>query len=160
MIHHLSVAARDPRRVAQVFAELLDGVALPFPPNPGSFMAVARDGHGTGVEVHPADIVLEPNGEHGARFAALEPASPFSAVHFALSVSLETDAIAAIARREGWHCVECSRGGDFDVIELWVENRWLVELMPPAFAARYLAFAGKLAAALDPSAMMTSHAPA
>jgi hypothetical protein len=33
MIHHLSIAAREPQRVA----ELMGGEAVPFPPNPGSF---------------------------------------------------------------------------------------------------------------------------
>ena len=39
MIHHLSVAARDPKQVADFFAELMGGFAVPFPPNPGGYMA-------------------------------------------------------------------------------------------------------------------------
>jgi len=139
MIHHLSVAAHDPARVAGVFAELLEGVVMPFPPKPGAYLAAARDGHGTGVEVLPADTVLEPNGATGVRFACATP-STRSPVHFALSVGVDAARIFAVAAREGWACVECDRDGNFDVIELWVENRWLVELLPPPFAARYLAF--------------------
>src|SRR4051794_29803214 len=37
MIHHLSIAARDPRHAASVLAELMGGKSVPFPPNPGSF---------------------------------------------------------------------------------------------------------------------------
>ena len=159
MIHHLSVAANGPQRVAGVFAELLGGFVIPFPPHPRSFMAVARDGNGTSVEVHPADTVLAPNGERGARFAKAAPASPHSPVHFALSVALDAEAVSAIARREGWLCAEASRGGDFDVIELWVENRWLVEVLPPALAARYLAFCNRVTQAADPRVLMADHAP-
>jgi hypothetical protein len=43
MIHHLSIAARDPRRVASVLAEIMGGRALPFPPTPGSFFALQLD---------------------------------------------------------------------------------------------------------------------
>ena len=32
MIHHLSIAARDPKQAAAVLAELMGGTAVPFPP--------------------------------------------------------------------------------------------------------------------------------
>ena len=48
MIHHLSIAARDPRHVAGVLAEFMGGISVPFPPNPGSFFALQRDEHGSG----------------------------------------------------------------------------------------------------------------
>ena len=35
MIHHLSIAARDPQHAAGVLAELMGGKSVPFPPNPG-----------------------------------------------------------------------------------------------------------------------------
>ena len=65
MIHHLSIAARDPQRAAGVLAELMGGKAVPFPPNPGSFFALQLDEHGSGVEVYPAGTELEPNGSTG-----------------------------------------------------------------------------------------------
>src|SRR5208337_203341 len=69
MIHHLSIAARDPKHVAGVLAEFMGGVAVPFPPNPGSFFALQRDEHGSGVEVYPAGTELQPGGSDGAGFA-------------------------------------------------------------------------------------------
>ena len=65
MIHHLSIAARDPKHVAGVLAEFMGGVAVPFPPNPGSFFALQLDEHGSGVEVHPAGTELQPGGNNG-----------------------------------------------------------------------------------------------
>ena len=46
MIHHLSIAARDPKHVAGILAELMGGVAVPFPANPASFFALQLDDHG------------------------------------------------------------------------------------------------------------------
>jgi hypothetical protein len=160
MIHHISIAAREPRRVAGALAELLGGFVIPFPPHPGSFLAVGRDGNGTGVEVHPEDVVLEPGDPRGARFGHAAPRTPYSPVHMALSVECDEAAVRAIAAREGWTCQHCDRGGDFDLLELWLENRFLVEVLTPAMAARYLAFANRVGGAKDPDALMASHAPA
>jgi hypothetical protein len=140
MIHHLSIAARDPKHVAGVLAELMGGVAVPFPPNPGSYFALQLDEHGSGVEVHPAGIELRPGGDNGAGFAKKPEAGGFGPVHFALSVKAEADAVEAIAKREGWQCHLCNRGR-FHVIEVWLENEFMVEVLPPEFAAEYLAFA-------------------
>ena len=53
MIHHVSIAAREPQRVAQVLAELLGGYAGPFiGPFPGAWVVYQEDGHGTGIEIY------------------------------------------------------------------------------------------------------------
>src|SRR5439155_27356710 len=70
MIHHLSIAARDPQRAAEILAELMGGKAVPFPPNPGSFFALQLDEHGSGVEVYPAGTELQPNGAVGGSFVS------------------------------------------------------------------------------------------
>jgi hypothetical protein len=140
MIHHLSIAARDPKHVAGVLAEFMGGVAVPFPPNPGSFFALQLDEHGSGVEVYPAGTQLQPGGSDGGGFVK-KPAAErgYGPTHFALSVTAEADAVEAIASREGWQCYRCNRG-PFHVIEVWVENESMVEILPPEFAAEYLAF--------------------
>jgi hypothetical protein len=82
MIHHISIAARQPLHVSQVLAELLQGQSVP--------------------------------------------------------VSL--DRIQSIAERAGWRMVHCRRGDNyFDVIEFWIEDRLLIELLPPEIVDRYLA---------------------
>ena len=68
MIHHLSIAARDPKHSAEVLAEIMGGKAVPFPPNPGSFFALQLDDHGSGVE--------GPNCSPPARKAAALSGSP------------------------------------------------------------------------------------
>ena len=163
MIHHLSIAAHDPKHVADVLAELMGGIAVPFSPNPGSFFALQLDDHGSGVEVHPTGLELRPNGISGGNFAR-NPGSErgYGPTHFALSVATDADTVEAVARREGWQCFRCDRG-PFHVIEVWIENQFMVEVLPPEFAREYLAFTRpdtvrEAMAAGRPSA--SRHAPA
>jgi hypothetical protein len=139
MIHHLSIAARDPQHVAGVLAEMMGGTAVRFPPNPGSFFALQLDEHGSGVEVYPAGTQLEPGAAVGAKFVKKETGRGYGPTHFALSVATDADAVEAIASREGWQCFRCNRG-PFHVIEVWVENEQMVEILPPEYAREYLAF--------------------
>jgi hypothetical protein len=138
MIHHLSIAARDPKQAAGVLAEIMGGTAVPFPPNPGSFFALQLDEHGSGVEVYPAGTELHPGGSVGGNFVKKDPRS-YGSTHFALSVATNADTVHAIAQRAGWQYFDCNRG-PFHVIEVWVENETMVEVLPPEFAAEYLAF--------------------
>lgn len=138
MIHHMSIAVREPERVARALAELLGGDVTPFGPLPGSFIAWARDESGTAVDCMPLGTELRP-GEGGeeAGFAAAEHPSRYAATHAAVSVERTEDEIRAVAEREGWRAVRCSRG-PFDVVEVWVENAVLFELMTPEMAGDYL----------------------
>lgn len=138
MIHHLSIAARDPQRAAGVLAEIMGGTAVPFPPNPGSFFALQLDSHGSGVEVYPAGTELQPNGAAGGSFVKTAPRG-YGATHCAISVPTEGATVQAIAEKAGWHCYDCNRG-PFHVIEVWVENETMIEVLPPAYAQEYLAF--------------------
>ena len=149
MIQHLSIAARDPQHVAEVLAEFMGGAATRFTPNPGSWFAHQHDEYGTGVEVYPAGTELRPAGPEGAGFAMTEPIrSRYSPTHFALSVPISQEQIAEIAEREGWQCYCCERGtGGFHVMEVWIENTGMVELLPPAFAAEYLMLTRRVHAA-------------
>src|SRR5215467_10311355 len=85
MIHHVSIPARDPRRVAEVLAELMGGQCHPFGPLDGAYMAASGDRHGSMIEVYPerATLDIPPNddqvvfGENAAppRNWPLHPAS-------------------------------------------------------------------------------------
>ena len=161
MIHHLSIAARDPKHVAGVLAELMGGTAVTFPPNPGSFFALQLDDHGSGVEVYPAGTELEPNGSVGGSFVKRpQPERGYGSTHFALSVSTDAEKVEDIARRAGWHCFTCNRG-PFHVIEVWVENHTMVEILPPEFAREYLAFTrpDKVAASMAAAATASGRHP-
>ncbi|MDT7541415.1 MAG: hypothetical protein QOE33_1319 [Acidobacteriota bacterium] len=142
MIHHISIAAKDPQRVARVIAELWQTEALPFPPVPGAFIVIADDEHGTAIEVSPLGTELVPgmSDEEEAQPTLNDSASPFTATHAALSVPLSAERVKEIAAREGWRTGTFERGGVFDVIEFWVEDRLLLELLSPDMVQRYLDF--------------------
>ena len=139
MIHHISIAAKDPRHVAEVLAELWQTRALPFPPVPGSYIVIADDGRGTAIEVSPLGTELLPgDGDEQVQTRLDESASPYTATHAALSVPLSRERIKEIAMREGWRSGAFTRGGIFEVIEFWVEGRLMLELLAPDMAQRYL----------------------
>jgi len=137
MIHHFSITARNPAHVADVMAEVLGGRSFPFHAFTGSFIAIADDAHGTAVEVYPLGTELVPGGRNDGVHGVLnaQPAI-FSGTHAAISVALAEDAIENIARREAWRAVTCGRR-DFQVIEFWIENRVLIELLTPAMTEAY-----------------------
>lgn len=141
MIHHISIAANRPLHVAQVLAELCQGQTAPFPAHAGSYLVLALDPHGTMIEIHPHGTELRPGREDEASYVSHNPlASAYTAVHAAISVSTSEAQIRNIAAREGWQVMRCDRQGYFEVIELWIENQWLLELLPPNLAPQYLAF--------------------
>jgi hypothetical protein len=126
-----------------VLAEVLQGTSIPFPGYPGSYVALALDSQGTMIEVHPFGTALFPgDAANEASHLRSNPASSrYSANHTAISVPVSAAEIQAIADREGWRMVLCRRGDDyFDVIEFWLENQLLIELLPPELVTQYLTF--------------------
>ena len=135
MIIHASIPADDPERVARVIAELWRGSCTPFPPVPGVFVARADDDRGTQVEVGPRGRVGAPGPGDVERRDA--PASDYSEVHLNIASPLSDDEVLAIGAREGWTARRCDRGGLFALIELWLENKFMIEVMNDAEWARY-----------------------
>ena len=138
MIFHLSVAAQNPQHVAEVIAELWRGRALAFPPFPESWIAFAGDARGSAIEVYPLGRELAP-GDREVAMRARPSASTGTATHLAIATPLSEDEVKAIAAREGWRALVCDRGGLFHVVEFWVENRLLVEVLTPEMQREYLA---------------------
>lgn len=141
MIHHISLAAQNPLHVAEVLAEIWHGNVAPFPPHPGSYVVCPGDEYGTMIEIFPLGTELKPgnDNEHVGFFQSSFP-SQFTATHAAISVLMSQAEIEQIGIREGWRVVRCNRDSFFDVIEFWVENTLMLELLPPAFARQYLMF--------------------
>ena len=152
MINHISIAASDPQRVANVLAEIWEGAVYPFPPCPNSYFVVANDGRGSAVEVTPAGTVLipgeglpdendlsAPTEEHEARFVQSELKPKYVATHLNINTKKSIEEIREIAKREGWRVLVCNRGeGLFQLIEVWVENTFMLEVMTPEQTARYI----------------------
>jgi hypothetical protein len=146
MIHHVSIPARDPRHVAEVLAELMRGKCHPFGPLEGAFMAASGDEHGTMIEVYPdrATLDIPPNDDQVVFGDNTAPPTtwPF---HVFLSVPREADEVERIGAREGWRAKTYGRGMQgkkpfFHVIEFWLENRLMIEVVSPAMAQEYQDF--------------------
>lgn len=152
MINHLSIAVNEPQRVANFIAEIWDGIVFPFPPAPDSFFVIANDGKGTALEVMPAGTVIVPGemlpnvndpapvtGMYEAQFVKSEYVPRYVATHINISTQLNIDAVRAIAEREGWRVVVCNRGGGlFQLVEVWIENTFMLEVMTPEQTERYI----------------------
>ncbi|MBD1875659.1 hypothetical protein H6F75_19435 [Nodosilinea sp. FACHB-131] len=140
MIHHISVSVNDPLHVATVMAEIFQGYVIPFPVNPGSYMALAADAAGTAIEFYPAGSEILPDSHQGEAGFRLNPQpTQYCAFHAAISVPISLEEIERIGDREGWRVLFASRDGMFDVVEFWVENRLMLELLTPTMAVKYQA---------------------
>jgi len=153
MINHISFGVNEPRKVANILAELWGGVAMPFPPSPGGWAAFADDGKGTMVELVPIDVHLIPGeglpdeatfneetrtDEYEATFTPGNESSLFGSVHLNINSPLDEESIKAIAKREGWRCFTANRGGGlFQLIEFWIEDRFMVEVNTPEMTSIY-----------------------
>ncbi|NEO39605.1 MAG: hypothetical protein F6J90_26050 [Moorea sp. SIOASIH] len=138
MIFHLSIAADNPYHVGKVLAEIFKGDCIEFAPHPGSYMTLAFDQYGTAIEVYPRGTELKP-GTHKQelQFFNNDASSKFTATHAAIAVPLNQQEIEKIGEREQWRVVRCSRRGFFDVMEFWIENTVLLELLTPEMAHQY-----------------------
>ena len=138
MLFHASIPADEPERVARVVAELWQGRAMPFPPHPGAFIAWSGDERGTVLDVFPRGREHAPApGEYTLR--TNETPSAYSEVHLAIGTALPAEEVFAIAAREGWLAQHSDRAGLFKVIEFWIENKFLLELLTTAEQKRYAA---------------------
>lgn len=139
MLYHVSIEADRPQHVATVIAEFWGGKALPFPPvGVGSWVAFAGDDRGTIVEVYPRGTEMHEGDGADDAIGVAGPLRRHGPVHIAIATDMETDAVLAIARREGWPAKVCVRGGKFGVIEVWVEGCQLIELLTPKMQREYL----------------------
>jgi len=152
MINHISIAVENPEKVANVLAELWNGIVVPFPPAPNSFMVFANDGRGSGVEITPSGTVLVPGEglppeddynaateEYEAKFVQSGAAPQYVATHLNINTHLSIEEIKEIGRREGWRTLVCNRGeGLFQLVEMWIENSFMLEVMTPEQTERYV----------------------
>lgn len=94
--------------------------------------------------------MFQPDGPHQAQFRHNPTASRFTATHATVSVERNEPEILALAEREGWRALRLPRG-PFDVIEFWVENSVMLELMTPKMTAAYLASSPRSAGLHSPT---------
>ncbi len=136
-ILHTSIPVRDPKRVAQALAELVEGSKFDFL-HPGCYFVTFGE-PGLLIELYRKEIELHP-GKSGEPCELLDSDSPasFTGSHTAICVSANADRVLEIAGAYGWRA-EVHRRRVFRVIEFWIENEYLLEVFPPEFVSEYLA---------------------
>lgn len=155
MIAHFSIPSRTPREAAMFFAAVIDGTVFDFPVVPGASIAVANDNSGLAVEVYPADFAHHPG--TGTADPNFRPEGPMplpwedqifaengdpthSGLHIAMSSNLSEQEIITRATALGWRTVVCDRAGVFGLVEVWIDNKFLVEVLVQRELERYQAF--------------------
>lgn len=135
---HASMPADNPRFAAGVLADIMGGEAIPFPPaGPDAWMAWSGDG-AIELEVVPRGATLRCDEDQGNWRGDGKPAPRESEVHFAISVGRSADEVLRIAQEAGWTARHCDRGnGLFGLVEVWVDDCFMIEFMDPAQTARY-----------------------
>src|SRR5579884_2731563 len=136
-IAHASIPADDTKQVATVLAEILSGEVIPFPPaGPDSWMVWSGDG-AISIEVTPRGNLLTYGEEEGG-WQRQDSAQRGSEVHLALCANRPAAETIEIATRAGWPARLCQRGGGvFELVEVWVESVFMIEVLDPAQTARY-----------------------
>jgi hypothetical protein len=139
MIHHVSIEANDPMKVATVIAKLMGGKARQDFPFKNSCGAFAEDEHGTMFECYQRGKVLTAPEAKSGKFemGQSDVLQEFQAFHTAISVEIDDDAIMAIAKEAGWQ-TGVRANGPFSVVEVWIENRLLLEVLSPPQTEKYL----------------------
>lgn len=148
MIFHISIPARNPEQVAKAIAELWCGEAFPFLPmkGNGSWVAFAGDDRGSAIECYPRGARLSPSQEEYPKGFTVEveaaqsdsPSAHHIATHAAVYSPLSQEQIIALAQRHGWLGRYAQRG-KFHVVEFWLENTVMLEVLPEPLKQEYLA---------------------
>lgn len=148
MLLDASIPARHPAAVAGFIAELWGTAAMPSPPVPGRFVALAGDGTGAGIEVHP--IGIGPVRGWAGTTVGPVPAAAATVTRLVIGSALDESEVHLAAGMRGWQSRPAIRRGEgraWRAIEVWVEERLLVEVLTPEMQAEFRDARAGLAAA-------------
>lgn len=158
MILHASFAADNPQRTAETIAELINGFAVPMSGDGGAWMALAGDQNGTIVEVLGRGREYHRNPGNHCRmvWGEVRQHGPF---HMMIETPHDEARVEAIALAHGCHAHR-ARHAVFDVIEFWIDDCVLLDVVTPSMAENYKtilsAVRGTQAASLDVQVAMAS----
>lgn len=138
MLLDASIPARHPAAVAGFIAELWDTRAMAMPPVPGRFVVLAADGSGAGLEVYPASTGQERGPRAVLTWPLPSPATNTSRI--VVSTGLDEAEVHLAAGIRGWQSRPATRsaeGRQWGVVEVWVEERLLVEVLTPEMQGEF-----------------------
>ncbi|HEY9735505.1 MAG TPA: hypothetical protein V6D06_04455 [Trichocoleus sp.] len=123
------IAVDRPKQAAAALAAVFGGQVKPLASLPGAFTVTAGNS---------ADITFEvcPTGsEWGSTTAGPSGENAFTVSSTALPTPINRQQVEQVAAQEGWAALYCGQVGNWDLVELWIENNLLLELMTPTVAA-------------------------
>ncbi|MEM9242759.1 MAG: hypothetical protein AAGA27_01715 [Pseudomonadota bacterium] len=132
MIIHISIPADNPAHVAEVLAELVQGTCKPLNWCPGGYMVFTDDNYSTGIEILPNNIVFMPGATANQTLRIIrseQQTTQYSGIHFLLTINSSYEKIFAIAKRVGWQAVRKRSLGVVEMVEFWIENKTMVEIV-------------------------------
>ncbi|MBW8729242.1 MAG: hypothetical protein JF625_29340 [Inquilinus limosus] len=139
MLHHMSFNAADPEDTARTLAGMLAATAVraPTPPFPaGSWFVCAGDARGSYLEIIPWGHVFTP--EAPFSLGRDPEMRPHGGAHVLCATPLSAPLLLDLAARKGWRS-ELVDTGLFRILKVWTADGFLVEMLPPEFAAAYRA---------------------
>ena len=109
MIHHISIDARDPLRVAGVLAEIWNGKVYKFL-IPGSYLVMPFDNYGSHIVIFKSGDVWVPGADVESAQVFQTTPTDFVSAHVAISVPIDHQQIEQIGQREGWRVLTRKQG--------------------------------------------------
>ena len=131
MIQHVSVTADDPRSAAETVARLLGGRAVPIGPTEGTWTAFGPDPVGNMVEIMPRGSEFHRKGDH------VETRKGDAIRHSGFHVMIETPLSEEEVLAFGDGSAVRATHGPFDLIEFWIDDCLLLEVLPPNLSQAY-----------------------
>src|SRR5262249_52671050 len=99
------------------------------------------DARSTTVEVYPIGTEIVPTAGDADAGARTNPSAPrYGATHAAIASPLTREEIFALAAREDCLAKYRKRGGGFGVIEFWLEDSFMLEVLTAEMQAEYTGF--------------------
>lgn len=141
-IHHVTVPAHDPERVARVLAEILGARVIPLPHPQGTRLVYAGDPDGTAIEVWPAGARAKP-GDPDLRSTDLPLPEDWPHHAYISSDACDADRILAVFAREGWPAEKVRNGppgAGFSLVRGAIENHAAIEIVGADMRAEYEQF--------------------
>lgn len=155
MIAHVSIPTKNPKDVANLLGKLIRGKVFNFPVVKDAFIVIAEDASGTAIEVYPMGMNHHPGrGEAPANPGPVtvatkewedqifleETNSDFSSHHMAIVTHLSEEEVIRLGKLNNFRTVPCDRAGVFKLVEIWIDNSYLIEVLIEKEAARYRGF--------------------
>ena len=141
-IHHVTIPAKDPERVARVLAELFGAKVIPLPHPQGNLLVYAGDADGSAIEVWPASTRGPVGADHLTQSDLPLPEEwPHHA--YVTSETCTVDQILEVFAREGWTAKTVHHGpphAGFGLVRGWIENQICIEIGGAEMRAQYETF--------------------